>query len=67
VDVVEDGVNGLLVEPGDPDALAAALGRLLGDPGLADRLGRAAAQTAASYTVEAVADRYRTLLRAALA
>ena len=67
VDVVEDGVNGLLVAPGDPDALAAAMGRLIADPALAARLGRAAAETAAAYTVGAVADRYRTLLRAALA
>jgi glycosyltransferase involved in cell wall biosynthesis len=67
VDVVEDGVNGLLVTPGDPDALAAAMNRLLADPALAARLGRAAAETAAAYTVGAVADRYRTLLRAALA
>ena len=32
VDVVEDGVNGLLVAPGDADALAAAVDRLLADP-----------------------------------
>ncbi len=33
--------TGLLVEPGDVDGLAAALARLLGDPGLARRLGAA--------------------------
>jgi glycosyltransferase involved in cell wall biosynthesis len=37
--MVEDGVNGFLVEPRDVDALAAAVGRLLGDPGLASRVG----------------------------
>jgi glycosyltransferase involved in cell wall biosynthesis len=31
-DVVQDGVNGLLVPPHDPPALAAALERLLRDP-----------------------------------
>jgi glycosyltransferase involved in cell wall biosynthesis len=36
---VEDGVTGLLVEPGDPEALAAALGRLAADPALRRRLG----------------------------
>ncbi|MDN4646986.1 glycosyltransferase [Curtobacterium sp. PsM8] len=65
VDVVEDGVNGLLVEPGDAVALAAAMDRLLADPDLALQLGRAAAETASAYSVDAVAERYRTLLRAA--
>ena len=32
----------LAVPPGDPDALAAAIARLLADAGLAERLGRAA-------------------------
>ena len=31
-EVVDDGVTGLLVPPGDPAALAAALNRLLADP-----------------------------------
>lgn len=41
-DVVSDGENGLLVEPGDPAALARAVSRLLSDSALAARLGRAA-------------------------
>jgi glycosyltransferase involved in cell wall biosynthesis len=40
--LIEDGVHGLLVPPGDPDALAKAIGRLLDEPGLATRLGTAA-------------------------
>ena len=47
-DVVTDGVNGLLVPPGDPAALAAALHRLGGDAGLRTRLGEAARRTAAA-------------------
>ncbi|MEM9453439.1 MAG: glycosyltransferase family 4 protein [Myxococcota bacterium] len=38
-DAVADGDSGLLVAPEDPSAAAAALGRLLGDPALASRLG----------------------------
>jgi len=38
-DIVEDGVSGLLVPPGDADALAAALRRVGDDPALAHRLG----------------------------
>jgi glycosyltransferase involved in cell wall biosynthesis len=38
-DLVKDGENGLLVPPGDADALYAALEKLAGDPALAARLG----------------------------
>jgi glycosyltransferase involved in cell wall biosynthesis len=40
-ELVIDGETGLLVPPGDPDALAAAIRRLLEDPPLAHRLGEA--------------------------
>jgi glycosyltransferase involved in cell wall biosynthesis len=40
-EVVADGVTGLLVPPDDPAALADALGRVLVDGDLADRLGAA--------------------------
>ncbi len=39
VDAVLDGETGLIVEPNDPDALADALVRVLGDTELAHRLG----------------------------
>jgi glycosyltransferase involved in cell wall biosynthesis len=39
-ELVEDGVNGLLVPPGDAAALAAALGRLHADPLLRRRLAQ---------------------------
>lgn len=45
-DVVSDGENGLLVSPGDPEALAAALGRLARDPEERRRLGEAAREAA---------------------
>jgi len=40
-EVVVDGETGLLVPPGDPDALAAGIRRVLSDPALAERMGAA--------------------------
>jgi len=48
-DIVEDGVNGLLVPAGDSAALAAAIERILDDDELATRLGAAAAESAARW------------------
>jgi glycosyltransferase involved in cell wall biosynthesis len=52
-DLVEDGVNGLLVEPGDAQALADALVRVLEDGALADELGRNAHASADLWTISA--------------
>ena len=41
LDLVEDGVTGLLVPPRDPTALAAALGQLLADPEARRAMGAA--------------------------
>jgi len=45
-ELVEDGVTGLLVPPGDERALAGALDRAVEEPGLATALGRAARSAA---------------------
>ena len=45
-ETVAHGSTGLLVPPSDPHALAAAVGRLLGDPGLARRLAEAGRRSA---------------------
>ena len=60
-DIVEDGVNGLLVELGDTAALAAAIERVLADDGLAARLGDGAAASAERWvsTPEEYADACR--------
>ncbi|TFV58573.1 glycosyltransferase family 1 protein [Geodermatophilus sp. DF01-2] len=49
-EVVRGGVTGLLVPPGDVDALAAALDRLAADPGLRARLSAGARARAADYS-----------------
>jgi len=41
-DYIRDNENGLLVNPGDPAGLAAAIHRLIQDPALAARLGSTA-------------------------
>ena len=46
LDLVDDGVTGLLVPLGDPRALRAALERLLGDPELRERMGASARERA---------------------
>jgi glycosyltransferase involved in cell wall biosynthesis len=47
-EVMVDGETGILVPPRRPDLLRAALERLLGDPELRRRLGRAARERAES-------------------
>jgi glycosyltransferase involved in cell wall biosynthesis len=56
-EVLTDGMNGRLVPPGDPAALAAALRDLLADPALRARLGASGPATAATYQPTAVAGR----------
>lgn len=47
--VVQRNVSALLVEPREVDALTAALERLVGDPALRERMGRAGMQRAPEY------------------
>lgn len=53
-DIVADGESGLLVPPGDPAALRAAVQRLLNDPALRERMGQAGRQRVELFTAEAV-------------
>ena len=63
-DLLEDDVNGVLVEPGDTDALAAALERVLSDGVLAERLARGARSSVGPWlaTPEQYASRTRELV-----
>jgi mannosyltransferase len=65
--VIDDGATGVLVPPGDADALAAALEPLMRDPAAAAAMGaRARARVVANFSLdaeaEAIARVYRTLV-----
>jgi glycosyltransferase involved in cell wall biosynthesis len=51
--LVRDGETGLVVPAGDARALAAAITRLAGDPGLRERLGAGGRRAVAAYTHDA--------------
>jgi glycosyltransferase involved in cell wall biosynthesis len=61
VDVVDDGVTGFLVRPGDAGALAGALDRLTRDPALVVSLGATARAHASRFAPDRVAARYREI------
>ncbi len=56
LDLVEPGVTGYLVPPGDPAALAAAAARLVADPALRAAQGRAARQRVLARSWPALGD-----------
>jgi glycosyltransferase involved in cell wall biosynthesis len=65
-EVVTDGVDGLLVAPGDADALADALGRLLEDRNLRKALAEAGARTAQRFRPERIAAEVEAVYRSML-
>ena len=67
-DVVRDGVDGFLVEPGDVEAAAERLATLAADPGLRTRLGESGrARVLARYSVSRLVDDVDRLYRSLLA
>jgi type III pantothenate kinase len=63
-ELVEDEVSGLLVAPRDPAATATALRRLLTDPSLSGRLGRAGRdRVVKAFSTEIRIDRIENLYR----
>ena len=56
--VATPDIDALLVEPGDVDALATALGRALFEPGLSTRLQQAGSHRAEDFSMTVLAERY---------
>jgi glycosyltransferase involved in cell wall biosynthesis len=65
-EVVEDGSQGLLVPPGDPQALSQAVGLLLRDKGRAAALGDSGRRRATLFSSEVMLDRHVALYRGTL-
>lgn len=64
VEVIDDGATGVLVEPGNEDAFAAAMITLLASPATAAAMGVAArARAQARFGLDACADAYDRLYR----
>jgi glycosyltransferase involved in cell wall biosynthesis len=62
-EMIRDGVNGLLVEPENPDALATAMAQLLNDDVLRNRLAEAAGSDRERYSISRITDQWENLCR----
>ena len=65
VEMLSDGVNGLLIPPEDPEALAGAIELFFADDELRRRLGVAATRSVARLAPESVYNRLEGILRGA--
>jgi glycosyltransferase involved in cell wall biosynthesis len=66
-EVLHDGVDALLVPPGDAPALAEAVRRLVAEPALAEQLARRAAEAAPGYSWSRRAERLEALFAQVIA
>lgn len=67
-EAIEDGITGVLVSPGDPESLAAAIGRLLDDPERRRSMGGAGRRrTVERFSLASSAEKLARLYRELLA
>jgi glycosyltransferase involved in cell wall biosynthesis len=62
--LVKDGEDGLLYAPGDFAGLRQALDRLILEPGLREKLGKAAREKVKEYSLERTVDKWLELYNA---
>jgi len=60
-EIIKDGVNGLLVPPRLPERMARLIERLLRDSVLAERLGKAAAESVRAFSWNSIAQKYQRI------
>ena len=66
-EIIDDGVDGLLVEPGDSEGLAAYIDRIAGDPGTASRLAaNARKKVVEKFSEESMVESYARMLEGLL-
>jgi glycosyltransferase involved in cell wall biosynthesis len=65
-EILDGGRYGCLVPPGDPQALADALARVLADPALRARMSAAGRERARAFSSQAIADEYAALFERVL-
>lgn len=61
-EVISDGENGFLVEPGDTEGFAEKMELLMNDEALRKRMGAQAAKTVMRFHKESILDQWETLL-----
>lgn len=66
-DIIQDGENGLLVPPGDPGALAAAMVQLMNAPDERARLGGRASEVVERYSTKRVISMWEDAISQAIA
>jgi glycosyltransferase involved in cell wall biosynthesis len=65
-EIVRDGENGILIEPGSPDELQEAILRLYGDPDLRRSIGASGREFSRDFTADAMAAEYMDLYQRAV-
>lgn len=66
-EMISDGINGRLVPPGDPIALANAINTMIENPQMRQNLSEAGKETVKQYSIEEIAKRYLELYEALMA
>jgi glycosyltransferase involved in cell wall biosynthesis len=65
-EIVQDGVNGILVEASSSTALATAMRAACDNPASLARMGRAALECSPAFERSAILDQYQAILEAAI-
>jgi glycosyltransferase involved in cell wall biosynthesis len=66
-EIVDDGVTGIVVPPGDPGALSSAIARMQSSPALVGSMGEAALAKSADFTWGRSVDTFERVLEEAVA